>query len=787
MDEYRTVAAAVTRDGKVNCWHAASGKPLNSIPMDFKGKQITAFSKCIDGTNIAFGLSDGAVRFARIIFETNVIPRDGAPKDLTGINDQDSTDGAAVYSKVPGDQLRRVSVSVQLEDEVKISETDSPIIAMDYRFGDFGERPRRTLVTLDSHGIPVLAVGESKLNLFTNKLTTKVSKTTLPPLAAGASIAYAQVNDIGDTVYFAEKSGRIYRYNVSDASDPFLAGTADLLPEGSQLTSLGFLLGDRSLVAGGADGSVSIYFLLSREKSSARDGQELILTRTFERQPAAITGFSPGQRGKTFATSDARGGIWIRQGTSQKTLLRLEESSKRGSVEALTLAPRANGVLSLGQGGVADLWTVSIQHPEISWKTLLGKVWYEGYPEPSYTWQSAGATDAFEPKISLIPLIFGSFKATFYSLLFAVPIALLAAIYTSEFLSPSVSRKVKPVMEVMASLPSVVLGFVAALVLAPVVETWIAAILLTLAVLPLSLIFCAYLWQMLPSRVALLLEGLPKFLVMFVVVGGSLFLSYDLGPLFEKLFFQGDFKTWVSGSQGSVTPFMFMLAVPATAAVVSLLAARIFGRWFNLYLRRLPMPYSAMLDLLRWLGVAAATGMLAYTFAWLSSALGLDPRGSVVGTYVQRNTLVVGFAMGFAVIPIIYTLAEDSLNAVPDHLRSASLGCGATPWQTAMWIVLPTALSGVFSAVMIGMGRAVGETMIVVMSAGNTPLLDLNIFNGLRALSANIAVELPEAPKDGTLYRVLFFTGLLLFAMTFVINTAAELVRLHFRKRATQL
>jgi phosphate transport system permease protein len=143
--------------------------------------------------------------------------------------------------------------------------------------------------------------------------------------------------------------------------------------------------------------------------------------------------------------------------------------------------------------------------------------------------------------------------------------------------------------------------------------------------------------------------------------------------------------------------------------------------------------------------------------------------------------------MGFAVIPIIYTLAEDALGAVPDQLRAASLGCGATNWQTAVWVVLPTAISGVFSAIMIGMGRAVGETMIVVMATGNTPVLDLNIFSGLRALSANIAVELPEAPKDGTLYRTLFMTGLVLFAMTFFINTLAEIVRQRFRKKALKL
>jgi phosphate transport system permease protein len=85
------------------------------------------------------------------------------------------------------------------------------------------------------------------------------------------------------------------------------------------------------------------------------------------------------------------------------------------------------------------------------------------------------------------------------------------------------------------------------------------------------------------------------------------------------------------------------------------------------------------------------------------------------------------------------------------------------------------------------MGRAVGETMIVVMAAGNTPILDWNIFNGLRALSANIAVELPEAVKDGTLYRMLFLAALTLFMMTFVVNTMAEFVRLRFRKRATSL
>jgi phosphate transport system permease protein len=139
--------------------------------------------------------------------------------------------------------------------------------------------------------------------------------------------------------------------------------------------------------------------------------------------------------------------------------------------------------------------------------------------------------------------------------------------------------------------------------------------------------------------------------------------------------------------------------------------------------------------------------------------------------------------MGFAVIPIIFTIAEDSLANVPQHLRAGSLALGANRWQTAVRIVLPTASPGIFSAIMIGFGRAVGETMIVLMATGNTPVMDWSIFNGFRALSANIAVELPEAPEGATLFRVLFLAALLLFGLTFLVNTVAEVIRLRLRQR----
>jgi phosphate transport system permease protein len=143
--------------------------------------------------------------------------------------------------------------------------------------------------------------------------------------------------------------------------------------------------------------------------------------------------------------------------------------------------------------------------------------------------------------------------------------------------------------------------------------------------------------------------------------------------------------------------------------------------------------------------------------------------------------------MGFAVIPIIFAIAEDAFSNVPRNLVAGSLALGANRWQTVTRVVLPTASPGIFSGIMVGFGRAVGETMIVLMATGNTPIMDWNPFNGFRTLSANIAVEIPEAPQGATLYRTLFLAALLLFILTFLINTVAEIVRQRLRKRYSEV
>ena len=787
MDDYKTLALILSKKGKVQIFHVKTGTLLTRFPIDFKDKNITAFAATQARNSMVFGFSDGTVQFAQITFDSEILPADQLPNGLRKLDDRDSTDGTFVYSKIPGNQFRKISVQLDFKQTLTLSESNRPLKALDYHLSGEAERQIRSMAAVDIDGLITLNKLETRINLLTGKEKIRVRQTELPPLPTGVEIHEVLVTEKADVVFVADRAGKIYRYNTESYTDPVLAEITRVLPAGVTLNELGFLFGGQSIVVCGGDGSLNIYFLLEDENAGTVDGRSLQRTRIFERTKSPVVLFDPSIRGKSFVTAEKDGLIRVLHGTSQKILATFRPDEPVTEYRDILLAPRMDGVMALQKDGRVLFGEFSVPHPETTFKTLFQKVWYEGSPGPTYTWQSSAATDDYESKLSLIPLIFGTIKAALYSLLFAIPIAILGAVYTSEFLHSRVRAVVKPTMEMMASLPSVVLGFVAALVMAPVVDTWIAAIILAFVVFPVSLMLAAYLWQLLPLKLAMRWQGIPKFILIGLVVIGAFMLSIALGGWFEGLFFQGDFKAWLNRDLGGPEPFLFLITLPISFVLTTWLSSRLLGRGISDFMVRMTRFQGALFDLLRWVAFMAASLVLSYALAHLLALLGADVRGTFVDTYVQRNTLVVGFAMGFAVIPIIYTIAEDALNAVPEHLRAASLGCGATPWQTAIHVVLPTAISGVFSAVMIGMGRAVGETMIVVMAAGNTPLMDWNIFNGLRALSATIAVELPEAVKDGTLYRVLFLSGLVLFAMTFVINTAAELIRLHFRKRTIQL
>lgn len=785
IDEYKVLSTSVDASGKVHAFHIATGTELETPAFDLGGKEVTAFNRTPNGRDLAFGFSDGTLRLGTLKVGGAVIDNTQLPAGLKRLSDVDSTDGKAIYTSISADQTRVISIAIELGDETQAAPAGSAIVAIDYRMGGTVERPTRSIITVAADGIGRVSRTESRSNMMTGAITTTTTTSELPGLPANVDIHSLLMTDKADQVYVAERSGNIYRYDTRSFAKPELAETVDLLPGEATIGAVGFLIGQQSLVVGGSDGSVNVYFRLQREGAKTSDGFELVRAHTLEPHARPVVAMDASQRGKLFVTADAGGAVWVRHSTSQQVVLKL--LAEGAQYQTIALAPRENGIVGITGGGQAHAWDIAVPHPETTLQTIFGKVWYEGYPGPGYTWQSSSGTDAFEPKLSLVPLIFGTIKATVYSLLFAIPIALGAAIYTSEFVHHRVRAVVKPTMELMASLPSVVLGFIAALILAPLVETWIGAIFCAFVLLPLGLFASAYLWQLLPASIALRYGGLPKFVLIFVALAAMAYGAFAIGPSFEALFFAGDLKAWSSGLIGSSTPFTAMLVFPLVFAVLFLGTQGIVSDKFGHLLRGENRTLAGATDIARWVATLLAAACVSYGAALMLNAIGIDPRGGIVDTYVQRNTLVVGFAMGFAVIPIIYTISEDALNAVPEHLRAASLGCGATDWQTAIFVILPTAMSGVFSAIMIGMGRAVGETMIVVMAAGNTPLLEWNVFSGLRALSANIAVELPEAVRDSTLYRMLFLAALTLFVITFVVNTLAEVVRQRFRKRAAQL
>lgn len=221
------------------------------------------------------------------------------------------------------------------------------------------------------------------------------------------------------------------------------------------------------------------------------------------------------------------------------------------------------------------------------------------------------------PRYGLWPLFLGTLKVTLVALLFAAPISILAAIYTAMFAKPRIREIIKPVIELLAGFPSVVIGFFALMVMATV---------------------------------------------------------------FQNLF----------------------------------------------------------------------------------------------GYASRLNAFVGGIAMGLAAIPIIYTLTEDALTAIPKTFTEASLGLGASRRQTAFYVILPAAVPGIFAAVVLGLGRIFGETMIALMATGNAAMISMNPFDSVRTLSATIGAEMAEVVFGDTHYNVLFLIGSLLFIFTFALNALAE-------------
>ena len=476
--------------------------------------------------------------------------------------------------------------------------------------------------------------------------------------------------------------------------------------KGDRIAGADFLFGDDSIMLTSEFGRNQVWSLFRPEGSGDRLFGE---TKRFEDLPGTPTCFAASLRNKAFLAA-GRGFASLRFGTTETVRW---EGALPFDVRLAGLGGKYDRMLFLDGEDRLHAWRLSDPHPEAGWKAFFGKIWYEGAAAAKYEWQSTGGSDDFEPKLSMVPLLFGTLKGTIYAMAFSGPLALLAALYASQFATPGLKRIVKPTMEVMASLPSVILGFLAALWLAPLIETRVPSLMLATLFAPGAALAFGGLWGRLPySARRRIPEGAEALAVapLALLAGWA---GWALGPALERM--------------------CFAVADPATG------------------------------------------GTIADFRLWWPQATGLP--------FEQRNSLVVGFMMGFAVIPIVFTIAEDALSNVPASYRSSSLALGASRWQTAIRVVLPTAAAGIFSAIMIGFGRAVGETMIVLMATGNTPIMDFNVFSGMRTLSANVAVELPEAPHHGTLYRALFLGSMLLFLTTFLVNTLAEALRHRLREK----
>lgn len=154
------------------------------------------------------------------------------------------------------------------------------------------------------------------------------------------------------------------------------------------------------------------------------------------------------------------------------------------------------------------------------------------------------------------------------------------------------------------------------------------------------------------------------------------------------------------------------------------------------------------------------------------------------GAPVGVNVLNGGIILALMAVPVIVSIGEDALKAVPDSYREAGIALGATRWQLVYRVLLPAARNGLLAAVLLGVGRAVGETMAVLMATGHAVKIPHGILDSVRTLTANIAAELGEAPAGSDHYRVLFLTGLLLFCITFAVNLGADLVVRGIRRKS---
>ena len=658
MEEQAEVALLVNKQAEAFFFEAQSGKKRDLVALPFSGEYESFALNSEQNPLFAMGNQDGELLLAKPVYKTSY----------------------------PNDK-RLITPHIEYPyGEEMISLSDSPLESLAVR-----ESESQLVLVAVADGELVGRRYVKEEDFLTDEITLEEETLNLPKLDINAQ--WLMVGPDQRWLYVFSKKGQ---YRLIDLNKEELTDSGTLTKSGG-VSSIRFLLGGISVMVGDDQGTVAQWFVVRQEGQPPRFEK----IRSFYSETSSIDNLIVEHRRKGFVTVNEKNQLDVYYATSGRQLL--SESMGDSKITDLAISPRAKAILSRNENGQFVYWKLANEHPEVSWSALWEKVWYESYPEPDYIWQSSASNNDFEAKYSFTPLAFGTLKAAFYAMLIATPLAICGAIYTAYFMTPGIRRKVKPLIELMEALPTVILGFLAGLWLAPFIERNLPGFFSIFLLMPVGVLLFAYIWSKMPTVIRHAVpDGFHAVLLVPVVIlitWGSIGASESL----ELVFFGGDMRSWLTHDMGI--------------------------------------------------------------------------------SFDQRNALVVGVAMGFAVIPTIFSITEDAIFSVPKSLSYGSLALGATPWQTLVGVVIPTASPGIFSALMIGMGRAVGETMIVLMATGNTPIMDANIFEGMRTLAANIAVEIGETEVDSSHFRVLFLAAFVLFLFTFVVNTAAEIVRQRLRKK----
>lgn len=791
-DESGKLIWQAAHDGTVRLLSAYDGQTVATFPTPADDqREITCHSLSIDRRRLTLGFSDGTYQSVVFSFKSNLLVKEQLPAGVVLTLEHPVAIHDQTLLELIGDQAIRQLSFDPLVWSAPVTVAQTPLVAIDYLAGEsanqFTQASTSTMAAMTAAEL-VIGTIEARENMMTGAVTETVTtksckaehRSQRPPLTLMLANRASHVIVAWDT-------GTLDRYAV-EANTPRAMESSSGLPGNDRFTAAAPMISRQTLLLGDAAGGLHGWNVVQTSEGAASDGYRLTATHEIKLADQPIIDINSSSASHLALVTSQNSTVSLVMTTTDSLLQTFSAAQmKLDSVELLGafLTPKNDGLIAVGKDRLLTA-ELDAAHPEATLRGLFGRVWYEGHGEPKYIWQSSAGTEQSEPKFSLIPLIFGTLKATLYAMIFSIPLALMSAIYTSEFLTPSLRARIKPVIELMASLPSVILGFIAALVLAPLLQQNLCAVLLALFVVPTTFIYAAHFWNLLPLQ--FLIRGQTwRLWLLCLCLPVGLFLSYVLAPLVERWLFAGDIVQWMSGSIGSPIGGWMLLMVPLVAALaVYLMLGPLAERNRQTAISKTPRAFAAR-GVAQLLFMTAAVAGTALLISYLLSTTGLDLRNSLLSGYQERNSLLVGAVLGFCIIPLIYTLADDALQSVPQQLRSASLGCGATPWQTTMRVVVPSAMSGMFSAVMIGFGRAVGETMVVLMAAGNTPIMEWNPFNGFRTLSATLATELPEAAKGSTHFRTLFLAALLLFALTLVANTAAEYVRIRFRRRGSQL